>query len=127
MEAVPIVNGSLSAENMCRSWLFQPRRDMKAPMMSADPRVKQIANFEGARMMTGRKREKARIRNTTPDARRARNHVKCVVEGRVDWALQCTECLRILKWVEAQALSASALLQFIVDTMMTVEITKADL
>lgn len=93
MEAVPMVNGSLSAENMCRSWLFQPRRDMKAPIKSADPRVKQIANFEGARMMTGRKREKAKIRNTTPEARRARNHMKCVVEGRVDWALQSQNAL----------------------------------
>ena len=83
-KAVPIVKGSRSAENMCRSWLFQPRRDTKAPMISAEPNVKQMANFDGARMMTGKKRENAKIRNTIPEARNARNHVKWLVEGSVD-------------------------------------------
>lgn len=82
--SAPIVNGRRSEENMCKSWLFQPRRDTKAPMMRAEPIVKQMANFDGARMMTGRKSEKAKIRNTIPDARSARNQVKWVVEGSVD-------------------------------------------
>ena len=82
--AAPIVKGSRSAENICRSWLFQPRRDTKEPMISAEPKVKQMANFDGARMMTGRKREKASIRNTIPEARNARNHVKWFVDGSVD-------------------------------------------
>lgn len=82
--AAPIVKESRSAENMCMSWLFQPRRDTKAPMISAEPKVKQMANFDGARMMTGRKRVKANIRKTTPDARNARNQVKWLVDGSVD-------------------------------------------
>ena len=53
-------------------------------MMSSDPMVKQIANLEGAKMMTGRKSEKARIRKTAPPPRKAKNHVKCVVDGKED-------------------------------------------
>jgi hypothetical protein len=56
-------------------------------MMSTEPMVKQMANLEGARMMTGRNRENARMRKTAPLPSNARNHVKCVVDGIEDCAL----------------------------------------
>ena len=83
----PTVKGSRSAENMCMSWPFQPRRDTKALMMRAEPMVKQIANLEGARMMMGRNREKARTENSSPAPSSARNQVKFMVLGMLDCAL----------------------------------------
>jgi hypothetical protein len=65
-------------------------------MMSREPIVKQMANLEGAKIMTGRKREKAKIRNTAPAPKNARNHVKCVVDGNDDWALHVHTPIRTI-------------------------------
>ena len=56
--------------------------------MSAEPMVKQMANLEGARMMMGRNREKARTENSSPAPSSARNQVKFIVFGMLDCALQ---------------------------------------
>ena len=71
-----MLKGRRSAENMCASWLRQPRRLTKAAMMSTEPMVKQMANLEGARMMTGRNSVKASTSNTAPAPSSARNQVK---------------------------------------------------
>ena len=54
---------------------------MKADMVRRDPRVKQMANFDGANMITGRNRENASKRNTAPAPRRAKKYAYVVVEG----------------------------------------------
>ena len=76
---------------MCASWPLQPRSDTKALMMSAEPIVKQMANLEGARMMMGRNSENARMENSRPAPRSARNQVKFMVFGMLDCALQGIE------------------------------------
>ena len=84
----PTVKGSRCADSMCMSCPFQPRKDTKALMMRAEPMVKQMANLEGARMMIGKNREKARTENSSPAPSNARNQVKFMVLGMLDCALQ---------------------------------------
>jgi hypothetical protein len=50
-------------------------------MRQTDPRVNDRANLEGERMMVGRKRKKARKRNTADAARKENIIVICCPEG----------------------------------------------
>lgn len=49
--------------------------------MSTEPMVKQMANLEGASIMTGRKTVNARMRNSMPLPRKAAKYASCVEFG----------------------------------------------
>lgn len=70
-----------SALNMWVSWCLQPLRDTKADSTKTEPIVKQIANLEGASIMTGKKIVKASTKKITPLPRKAAKYASCVDEG----------------------------------------------
>ncbi len=77
----PAVNGSRSWVIMWCSCCRHPFRAVSAAMMNPDAIVKDMANLFGARMMTGRKREKAIMRKTKPASRNAKKYANCCIFG----------------------------------------------
>ena len=75
------MNGNLSWVIICRSCWRQPFSAVRAAMMNPDAIVKQIANLFGARMMTGKKREKAMTRKMKPAMRKAKKYANCCIFG----------------------------------------------
>lgn len=64
-----MLKGSRSLVIMCCSCPLHPLSVTNDAMTRPDPIVKQMANFEGASMMTGRKSEKARSKKIKPAPR----------------------------------------------------------
>ncbi len=80
-ERTPALNGSRSLENMCCSCCCHPRNMEKPTMMNRQPSVKLIANFDGERMIVGRKMVKASSRKIPPAARKLKKYASCCPVG----------------------------------------------
>ena len=68
-------------EAMCPNISLQPLSAPRDAMINADPRLKVMANLEGARMIMGRNMKKARRRKRTPVPARAAKYTHWVVPG----------------------------------------------
>ena len=76
-----------SLEVMWASWLAGPLSAKREAMMSAHPRVKQMANFWGMSTMTGRKSAKAMKTKKMPVARKRPKYMSAFPDGKLLVAL----------------------------------------
>ena len=78
----PAVKGSRSLDIICCSCSFHPRRAPTDDKIQIEPRLNVRANFEGARIITGRNRKNASARNNRPLPSIAAKYTNWVVLGR---------------------------------------------
>jgi hypothetical protein len=84
----PAVGGNLSFEDKWPNMAFHPLKNPRDNKINADPREKVIANFEGLRIMIGKKTKKDSKRRKTPTPANAAKYTYCDVPGTLHGSIR---------------------------------------